>query len=176
VTAYRWFWEEKLPISAHRAGRLILVDAAPAGSVPGVVTVYARVWSAGQRADLGRQVAWVTGWAAGEGLAVGRGVTEAGAALNGRRRKFLALLRDEPLTVIVAEHRDRFARFGAEYVEAALSVPGCRVMVMDPAELDGDLVRDVTGILTSLCAGLCGRGAAAPRAERAVAVVTRGAR
>jgi predicted site-specific integrase-resolvase len=47
---------------------------------------------------------------------------------------------------------------------------------MDPAELDSDLVRDVTGILTSVCARLCGRGAAADRAKRAVAAVTGDAR
>jgi predicted site-specific integrase-resolvase len=66
----------------------------------------------------------VTAWATAEGLAVGRVVTEVGPALNGKRREFLALLRDEAVTVIVAEHRARFARFGAEYVEAALSAQG----------------------------------------------------
>jgi hypothetical protein len=49
-------------------------------------------------------VAMHASWAARERLAIGRMVTEAGRALNGRRRKFLALLRDEPVTVIVAEH------------------------------------------------------------------------
>jgi predicted site-specific integrase-resolvase len=48
---------------------------------------------AGQRLDLDRQVARVTAWAAGEGLAVGRVVTGADSALNGKRRKFPALLR-----------------------------------------------------------------------------------
>ena len=56
-----------------------------------------------------------------------------------------------------------------------MSVPGCRLMVMDPAELDGHLLRDVTEILTTLCAQLYGR-TAADGAERAVAVVTGGAR
>lgn len=128
MTAYRWFREGKLPVPAHRAGRLILVDTAPAGRAAGVVAVYARVSSAGQRAGLGRQVARVTAWAAGQGLAAGRVVTEAAAALDGRRRKVLALLRDEPVSVVVAERRDRFAGFGSEYVAAALSAPGCRLM------------------------------------------------
>jgi predicted site-specific integrase-resolvase len=38
--------------------------------------------------------------------------------LNGHCRKFLALLEDEDVSTIVVEQRDRFARFGAEYVEA----------------------------------------------------------
>ena len=101
-----------------------------------------------------------------------RVVTEVGSALNGHRRKFLALLRDQAVSTIVVEHRDRFARFGAEYAEAALAASGRRLLVVDPAELDDDLVRDVTEILTSLCARLYGRRAAADRAARAVAAAT----
>lgn len=134
--------------------------------------MYARVSSADQRTDLDRQVARVTVWAAAGGLPVGRVVTGLGSALNGKCRKFLALLRDEVVTVIVVEHRDRFARFGAEYVEAALSAQGRRLVVVDPEEVDDDLVRDVTEILTSLCARLYGRCAAANRAKRAVEAVT----
>ena len=127
--------------------------------------VYARVSSAEQKADLDRQVARVTAWATGQHLAVSRVVTEVGSALNGHRKKFLALLRDPAVSTIVVEHRDRFARFGAEYVEAALSAQGRRLLVVDPAEVDDDLVRDVTEILTSLCARLYGRRAAANRAR-----------
>ena len=93
-------------------------------------------------------------------------------ALAGMGRLFLALLRDESVNTIVVEHRDRFARFGAEYVEAALSAQGRRLLVADPSELDDDLVGDVTEILTSLCARLYGRRAAANRAKRAVEAVT----
>ena len=100
-------------------------------------------------------------------LAVDRVVTEVGSALNGHR-KFLALLRDPAVSTIVVEHRDRFARFGAEDVEASLAAGGRRLLVVDPAEVDDDLVRDVTEILTSLCARLYGRGVAANRAARAV--------
>ena len=97
---------------------------------------------------------------------IGLGVTSIG-----HRRKFLALLRDPSVTVIAVEHRDRFARFGAEYVEAALAAQGRRLMVADPSEVDDDLVRDVTEILTSLCARLYGRRAAASRAQRAIAAL-----
>ena len=136
--------------------------------------MYARVSSADQKADLDRQVARATAWATGQGIAIGRVVTETGSALNGKRRKFLALLRDPAVSVIVVEHRDRFARFGAEYVEAALAASGRGLLVVDPAEVDDDLVRDVTEILTSLCARLYGQRAAANRAARAVAAATAG--
>ncbi len=44
--------------------------------------------------------------------------------------------------------------------------------MVGPAEVDDDLVRDVTEILTSLCARLYGRRAAKKRAERIAAAVT----
>jgi predicted site-specific integrase-resolvase len=118
----------------------------------GQVVMYARVSSTGQEADLDRQVARVTTWVSGRRLAVSGVVTEVGSALNGHRVKFLCVLRDPAVSTIVVEHRDRFARFGAEYIEAALAVQGRRLLVVDPAEGGDDLVRDVTEILTSLCA------------------------
>ena len=172
VTVYRWFRDGKLPVPARRVGGLILVDAPGPAAATASVAVYARVSSADQRADLDRQVARVTAWATGEGLSVSRVVTEVGSAVDGERREFLALLRDESVATIVVEHRDRFARFGAEYVEAALSAQGRRLLVVDPAEVDDDLVRDVTEIFTSLCARLYGRRAAKDRAARLTAAVT----
>jgi len=174
ATARRRYESGTLPVPAYRLGRLIMVGEPVTGAVPdaGQVVVYARVSSADQNSDLDRQVARVTAWATGQKLAVSRVVTEVGSALNGRRKKFLGLLRDPAVTTIVVEHRDRFARFGAEYVEAALSAQGRRLLVVDPAEVDDDLVRDVTEILTSLCARLYGRRAAANRAQRAVTAAT----
>lgn len=169
VTAYRWFREGKLPVPARKVGGLILVDSpAPVPSTSETV-VYARVSSADQKSDLDRQVARVTAWATGQGMAVDRVVTEVGSALNGRRKKFLALLRDPAVGTIVVEHRDRFARFAMDYIEAALSAQGRRLVVVDNAEVDDDLVRDMTEILTLFCARLYGKRAAANRAQRMLA-------
>ena len=73
------------------------------------------------------------------------------------------------MTRIVVEHRDRFCRFGSEYVQAALAALGRELVVVANAEVDDDLVRDVTEILTSIWARLCGKRAAANRAKRALA-------
>lgn len=56
--------------------------------------------------------------------------------------------------------------------EAALSASGRRLVVLDAAETADDLVRDITEVLTSMCARLYGRRAAKSRAARAVAVAT----
>jgi predicted site-specific integrase-resolvase len=73
VTAYRWFHVGLLPVPAQRVGRLIPVnDAAAEMARNGRTAVYARAWSADQKADLDRQVARVTGWATAEQIPVDR--------------------------------------------------------------------------------------------------------
>jgi len=46
----------------------------------------------------------------------------------------------------LVEHRDRFCRLGSEYVQAALAAQGRELVVVDAAEVDDDLVRDMTEI------------------------------
>ncbi|MBM0206549.1 IS607 family transposase [Micromonospora sp. STR1s_5] len=173
ATARRRYEAGTLPVPTYRLGRLIMVGEPVTGTAigSGQVVVYACVSSANQEADLDRQIARVTVWATGQRFAVDPAVTEVGSVLNGHRKKFLALLRDPNVSTLVVEHRDRFTRFGAEYVEAALSAQGRRLLVIDPVEVD-DQVRDVTEILTSLCARLYASRAAANRPRRAVEAAT----
>lgn len=70
--------------------------------------------------------------------------------------------------VVLVEHRDRLARFGVEYLEAALSARPRRIVVADPAETSDDLARDMIEVLTSMCARLYGRRGARNRAMRAL--------
>ncbi len=168
VIAYRWFRAGALPVSAGKVGWLVLVDepAGQAGPQPRAA-VYARVSSVDQKAGLDRQVARVTAWATTEQFAVDKVVVEVGSALSGHCRKFLALLGDPTIGRIVAEHRDRFCRFGSEYVEAAVAAQGGELVVVDSAEVDDGLVRDMTEVLTSMCARLYGKRAGQNRAEGA---------
>ena len=69
---------------------------------------------------------------------------------------------------IIVEHRDRFAGFAVEYVEAALLSQGRKLMVVNQAELDDDLVRDMTELLTSSRARLYGKRAAPTWARRVI--------
>jgi putative resolvase len=130
--------------------------------------LYARVAAHDQRADLDRQVARLSGWAAGQGIGVAEVVCEVGAGMNGRRPKLARLLADPTVAVIVVEHRDRLARFGVEHLEAALSAQARRLVVVDPGETTDDLVGDMIDLHTSMCARLYGRRGARNRALRAV--------
>ena len=73
------------------------------------------------------------------------------------------------MTTVVVEHRDRFARFGSEYVAASRQANCRRLVVVDDGKVDDDLVRDMTEVLTSFCARRYGRRAAAHRAAKALA-------
>ena len=73
---------------------------------------------------------------------------------------------------IVVEHRDRFCRFGSQYVRVALAALGRELVVVGAAEIDDDFVRYMTEILTSMCARLYGKRAGGNRATRALLAAT----
>lgn len=163
-TAWRWWKAGTLPVPAYQAetGTIIVTPDEPRST--GRTVAYARVSSHDQKADLERQVARL----ATAGYEVSEFVTEVGSALNGERPKLMKVLADPSVTTIIVEHRDRLTRFGFEYLEAALAGRQGQIIVLDDGELDDDLVRDVTEILTSMCARLYGRRGAANRARAAL--------
>ncbi|WP_455588174.1 IS607 family transposase, partial [Bifidobacterium sp.] len=98
-------------------------------------------------------------------------VTETGSGMNDKRRKLNRLLADPTVGVIIVEHRDRLARMNAGLVESALKAQNRKLIVVDDTELNDDLVRDMTEVLTSLCARLYGRRAASNKAKAALKAV-----
>jgi putative resolvase len=175
-TAYRWFREGTLPVPAVRVNsRSVLVapDTATAATGEGGLGLYARVSSHDQKPDLDRQVARLAAWAAASGQPVARVEAEVGSGMNGTRSRARRLLADSRVRIVVVEHRDRLGRMNTELVEAALSAHGRRLVVLDPDEVQDDLVRDMTEILTSFCARLYGRRSARNRAEKALRVAAR---
>jgi putative resolvase len=167
MTAWRWWKADKLPVPAYQSpSGSIIVELSD--SPPGRIVIYARVSSHDQRLDLDRQIARVARWTTQEGLQVAEVVAEVGAGLNGKRAKLRRLLADPQVTMIVVEHRDRLARFGVEYLAAALAAQGRRIVVVEEGEATDDLVRDMVEVLTSFCARLYGRRGARNRAMRAL--------
>ena len=171
-TAYGWWRKGLLPVPAYQTpSGSIMVDVPMDPAVENRSVVYARVSSHDQSESLNAQVARVSMWATQNGHRVDEIVTEVGSGLNGKRPKFKRLLADQKVTPIIVEHRDRYCRFGAEYIEAALSAQGRRVVIVDETEVDDDLVRDVTEVLTSLCARLYGKRSAKARAAKGLKAV-----
>ncbi len=93
-----------------------------------------------------------------------------GSGRNGHRTGLLSLLRDAWAGTIVAGHRECLARVGVGCREAAVAARGGKLIVAGQAGVSGDVVGDMVEVLTSLCAGLCGRRLAGHRAGLALAV------
>ena len=74
------------------------------------------------------------------------------------------------------ERRDRLARFGVGLVQAMLEARSGGLLVIEDNEVynevDDDLVRDMTELLTRFCARLYGRRSAAHRARQAISSAT----
>jgi putative resolvase len=86
----------------------------------------------------------------------------------------MRVLADPAISTIVVEHRDRLARFGVAYLDAALRAQGRRVLVIDPGETTDDLGQDMVDVLTAFCARLYGRRSARNRVLRAVTAAKTG--
>lgn len=167
-TAWRMWKAGKLPVPAEQLPTGTVMVHPPVSALEGGVALYARVSSSDQTADLDRQVARLAEFAAIQDLRVVEVVKDIGASLNGHRLGLMRLLRNPVVKTLGVEHRDRLMRFGFEYVEAALSAQGRSVLVIDPNEVSDDLMHDMTEVLTSMCARLYGKRAAANKAKRAL--------
>ena len=78
-----------------------------------------------------------------------------------------ALLADPQVGTIIVEHRDRLARFGVAQVEQSLRAHKRALVVIDPGEVEDDLVRDMIELMTCFSARLYGKRSARNRALRA---------
>jgi putative resolvase len=174
-TAWRMWKAGRLPVPATQLATGTVILDVPEQTVVGVA-LYARVSSADQKADLDRQLARLSAYAARHGLVVVDAVKEVGSGLNGHRRNMIRLLRNPQINGVVVEHRDRLMRFGIEYVEAALAAQGRRLIVVDQSEVTDDIMRDIHEVLVSMCARLYGRRAAKNRADRALAAAAEDAK
>ena len=169
--AWKMWRAGKLPFPSEQLPTGTILVHPPVTATEGGVALYARVSSSDQQADLDRQVARLAEFAATKNLHVIEVIKELGSGLNGHRRGLMRLLRNPAVKALVVEHRDRLMRFGFEYVEAALAAQGRTVLVLDSIEIADDLVRDMTEVLTSLCARLYGKRAAANKAKRALEAI-----
>ena len=146
-TVWQWCRENRMPVPFERmsTGTIIIHDpkyesqpVAPTAN--GRTVCYARVSSSDQKDDLQRQADRLRAFAINMGVEKPEVVTETGSGMNDKRRKLNRLLAD----------------------------PTVGIIVVDDTELDDDLVRDMTEVLTSFCARLYGRRAARHRAEKAL--------
>lgn len=164
-TAFRWWKAGKLDAYQLDTGTIIVREPVLA-EAPTNVALYARVSSADQQEDLERQMQRLKDYAAAKGYRVAKTVSEVASGLNESRPKFLKLLTDASIGVIVVEHRDRATRFGLTYIEQLMQMQGRRLEVIFPTDTDTDLGDDFIAVITSMASRIYGRRTSKRRAEK----------
>ncbi len=164
-TAFRWWKAGKLDAYQLDTGTIIVRE--PVSTEPPTnVALYARVSSADQQEDLERQMQRLKDYAAAKGYRVTRTVSELASGLNESRPKFLKLLTDASIGIIVVEHRDRATRFGLTYIEHLMQMQGRHLEVIFPSDTDNDLVDDFIAVITNMASRIYGRRTSKRRAEK----------
>ncbi len=157
-TAWRWWKAGKLSGFQQDTGTVIVYSPEPATLPTGRVAIYARVSMAENRPNLDAQAVRIASYCAAKGYQIQATVKEVGSGVNDTRPKFLKLLSDPTIAVIVVEHKDRATRFGFHYLETLLKLQGRRIEVMNLAENDNDdLVTDLVAVVYSFAARLYGQ-------------------
>ncbi len=169
-TAWRMWRDGRLPVHAEQLPTGTVVIHIPDEETGGVA-LYARVSSADQKADLDRQLVRLTEYAVAKRMPITDVVKEVASGMNGHRKGLTRLLSNSDVKVVIVEHRDRLARFGFEYIEAALAAQGRKIVVVEAKEVDDDVVRDLHEVIVSMCARLYGKRSAKHRADRAVQAI-----
>ncbi len=168
-TAWQWFKDGKLKGIQMDTGTII-IDESDDQSKPIKVAVYARVSSHEMRENLDRQAQRLSEYCIAKGWQVSLVVKEIASGVNDNRPKLIDILKDDSITVIVVEHKDRLTRFGFNYIEQLLRTYNRKIEVVNLAE-DGkeDLLQDLTSIIYSFCARMYGQR----RAKRKTEAITK---
>src|SRR5258708_27636891 len=176
-TAWRWFKQGHVGGQQRPPGTIGMFGPEEIGAMqqPVSVAVYARVAAAENRPDLERQADRLIAYSSAKGYQLAQVVKEVGSGVNDSRPRFLRLLADPSIGVIVVEHQDRATRFGLRYLETLLEQRGRRIEVVNRAE-DGreDLVSDLGAIVYSFSARLYGQRRAKRKTEAIIKARTEG--
>ena len=156
-TAWRWYHSGKLKGYQADTGTIIITES-DEDKPPQKVVIYTRVSSSENKANLDTQAERLLSYCAAKGWQVNRVIKEIGSGVNDNRQKFLSLLADPTITVIVVEHKDRASRFGVRYIETLLELQDRKLEVVNLADNGReDLIEDFVSIIHSFCSRLYGQ-------------------
>ena len=168
-TFKRWVREGRVRVVRLQSGRLRVPYSEVErilGGRPNVrevrAVIYARVSSSDQKADLERQVQYLTQYCAAKGYRVVDVISDVASGLKANRRGLLKLFDyvvNRRVDVVVVTYKDRLTRFGFEYLEYFFRQYGVRIEVVygeEPKDSYQELVEDLLAIVTSFAGKLYG--------------------
>jgi predicted site-specific integrase-resolvase len=160
-TAWRWFKAGRIKGYQAETGTVIVTEPIPErikGKEEAKIAIYARVSATENKSNLETQAERLTTYCLAKGYQIAQVVKEIGSGVNDSRPKYIKLITDPTITVIVVEHKDRLTRFGFNSIEKLLLMQGRQIEVVHLAENGKeDLLQDFVSIITSFCARLYGQ-------------------
>ena len=156
-TAYR-HWKAGIISGKQLPTGTIVISEEPKTDSNEKVAIYTRVSSSENKTNLDSQADRLLSYANAKGYQIHKIIKEVGSGLNDNRPKLYSLLADTSITKIIVEHKDRFSRFGLNYIKLLLESQGRSIeIVNEVTDQKEDLIQDFASIITSFCARLYGK-------------------
>lgn len=159
LTVWNMLQRKELPfIRTPKGTYLILEDNIEEKVLGNRVVLYARVSSSENKSNLVSQLERLRNYAIAKGYTIVKEVKEVGSGLNDKRQQLLKVLQTDDWNIIIVEHKDRFARFGINYIELLLNKLNKKLEIINTTEdnTKEDLLVDFVSIITSFTARLYG--------------------
>lgn len=171
-TAYRHWQEGKLKGKQTWSGSVLIEQESYETEV--LVATYARVSSSENKNNLEAQSERLRNYANAKGYKIFKEIKEVGSGLNDERKKLEELLKNDNIKIIIVEHKDRFSRFGLNYVKILMEQQGRTIEIInDVNDSKEDLMQDFVSIITSFCARLYGNRRKNRKTERLIEELNR---
>lgn len=166
-TAWRWYKSGVITGYQQPTGTIIINLPETNQNPNKVVAIYCRVSDNGSKDNLERQAERLTQYATARGYTIYKIVKEIGSGLNDNRKQLSKLLKDDKYNILLAEHPDRVASFGLNYLKILLNKLGKELEIVNQAtEGRDELMQDLVSIIYSFSARMYGLRRAKRKTER----------
>jgi putative resolvase len=168
ITAFRYWKAGKIKGYKTHTGTIIVTEESVAPK-SFRAALYARVSSSENKSNLESQLNRLKDYAAAKGYKVTKEISEIGSGINDTRKKFIELLKDKEINLIIIEHKDRLTRFGFNFIEVLLNNEDRKIEVINESEDNkNDLIQDFISIITSFCARIYGQRRCKRKTEKII--------
>ena len=160
--SYRTVWNmvksNKLQYEKLPTGTILILDPENKSNSDIRVSLYARVSSSENKVNLDKQLERLENFAIAKGWKIVHSVKEVGSGLNDKRIQLEKLISKIDYDIILVEHKDRFSRFGVNYIENLLNQTNRKLYIINDKQdnTPEDLMQDFVSIVTSFTARLYG--------------------
>lgn len=170
-TAYRYFKAGELNGYQTHTKTIIVRDEE--SNIEKKVAIYCRVSSSENKSNLESQKNRLLDYCSAKGYRVSKVVTEIGSGINDTRKRWIELLQDKSIRLIVIEHKDRFTRFGFNAINVLLNNENREIEVINESNnAKEDLLQDFISIITSFCARIYGQRRCKRKTEKIIQELT----